>query len=220
MSIVGIFSKSRPAIGGLFFDALLEESSELITDVSEYPIETGVIGNDHAVQRPLRLTMTVGLSDNAFRAAKAAASEFGTLAESLAGGATSIGVGAAISQLGGGAAAAVGVAGSVINGLMNPAGSAATRSGTMLENIRALQRSRQLIDVVGAKNAYSDVMITNTRTQVTKQNEGGLELVVELRQLVVVGGFYNAVPKTSLPTGDTAATQAQSESWYGEVALQ
>ena len=71
MSVVGIFSKSRPDIGGLYFDALLEESSELITDVTEYPIETGAIGNDHAVDRPLRLIMTVALSDNLFKSAMA-----------------------------------------------------------------------------------------------------------------------------------------------------
>lgn len=41
MSLIGIFTKMRPQIGELYFDALLEESSELTTEVSEYPLEDG-----------------------------------------------------------------------------------------------------------------------------------------------------------------------------------
>lgn len=215
MSLVGIFSKSRPDIGGLFFDALLEESSELVTDVTEYPIETGSIGNDNAVERPLRLTMTVALSDNPVRAALADAT--GTFA-GLAGPVVGTAVGVAIGTLGGAAAAVVGVSGSILTEL---AGSGEQRSGKMIKAIRALQSSHQLITVVGSKGAYDNVMITNTRVQVTKQNEGGLELVVEMRRLIVVDNAANAaIVKQNLPTNDTAATQAQPENNIGEVGLQ
>lgn len=215
MSLVGIFSKSRPDIGGLFFDALLEESSELVTDVTEYPIETGAIGNDHAVERPLRLTMTVALSDNPVKAALAEATGSST---GLAGPVVGTAVGAVIGTLGGAAAAVVGVAGSILTEL---AGSGEKRSGKMIKAIRALQSSHQLITVVGSKSAYDNVMITNTRVQVTKQNEGGLELVVEMRRLVVVDNAANAaIVKQNLPANDTATTQAQPENNIGEVGLQ
>lgn len=215
MSLVGIFSKSRPDIGGLFFDALLEESSELVTDVTEYPIETGAIGNDHAVERPLRLTMTVALSDNPVKAALA---EVTGSFDGIAGPVVGTAVGAVIGTLGGAAAAVVGVAGSILTEL---AGSGEQRSGKMIKAIRTLQSSHQLITVVGSKGAYDNVMITNTRVQVTKQNEGGLELVVEMRRLIVVDNAANAaIVKQNLPANDTATTQAQPENNIGEVGLQ
>jgi len=217
MSLVGIFSRSRPEIEGLFFDALLEESSELVTDVTEYPIEDGSVGNDHAVERPLRLTMTVALSDNPIKTAMADASIPDGL-RGLAGPVVGTAAGAIIGTMGGAAAAAVGIAGSVLTEL---AGGAETRSGKMIKAIRALQRSHKIITVVGSKGAYDNVMITNTRVQVTKQNEGGLELVVEMRQLVVVDSRANQrIIKENLPTGDTASTQAQPEVDYGELTLQ
>ncbi|MGE4336213.1 MAG: phage baseplate protein [Pigmentiphaga sp.] len=215
MSLVGIFSRSRPEIDGLFFDALLEESSELVTDVTEYPIETGAIGNDHAVTRPLRLTMTVALSDNPIKAAMAEATgNFSGIGGALLGTA----VGAVIGQLGGAADAAVGIAGSVLTEL---AGGAETRSGKMIKAIRALQSAHKLITVVGAKDSYDNVLITNTRVQVNKQNEGGLELVVEMRKLLIVDNKANqAVVNKNLPAGDTSSTQGQTETNLGEVGAQ
>lgn len=91
MSLVGVFSQSRPSIGGEYFDAVLEESTELQTDISEFPLEDGSVGNDHAVHRPLRLTMTIGVSDNPFRVARAKAGE---AAGALAG--VGVGVGAGL----------------------------------------------------------------------------------------------------------------------------
>lgn len=217
MSVVGIFSKSRPDIGGLYFDALLEESSELITDVTEYPIETGAVGNDHAVDRPLRLIMTVALSDNLFKSAMASASiPDGLLG--LAGPVVGTAVGAAVGMLGGAAAAVAGIGGSVMTEL---AGSLGARSSKMIAAIRALQQSHALIDVVGAKETYTNVLITNTRVQVTKENEGGLELVVEMQKLYIVDSLANqAIVNSNLPAGDTAATQAQTENDLGEQGLQ
>lgn len=215
MSLVGLFSRSRPEIGGLFFDALIEESSELVTDVTEYPIEDGRVGNDHAVDRPLRLTMTVALSDNPIKAAVAdATGSFSGLGGTIVGTAA----GAIIGTLGGAAAAAVGIAGSVLTEL---AGGAETRSGKMIKAIRKKQQGHELLTVVGAKGTYDNVMITNTRVQVTKQNEGGLELVVEMKQLIIVDSLANlAIVNSRLPADDTASTQAQTENNLGEVGLQ
>lgn len=227
MSLVGIFSKSRPSIHDFVFDALLEESSEQITDVTEYPIETGEAGNDHAVQRPLRLTMTVALSDNPIKALQAKAEAaagggaLGTLAGSAVGIGSSVGAGVVAGALGGAGSAISGVVGSIGGGIAGMFSTADVRSEVMLQDIRALQSMGALIDVVGAKGSYKDVMITNTRTQVTKQNEGGLELVVEMRKLIIVDLEHSPLTKTeNLPQNDTAATQAQPEVNLGEAALQ
>lgn len=222
MSLVGIFSKRRPSIGGLFFDAVLEETSELVTDVTEYPIETGAIGNDHAVTRPLRVTMTVALSDNPLKDLQAQASaKGGTLAGSAVSIGAGVGVGAVAGMMGGAGAAAFGVAGTLaMKFLPGLVGDGKLRSSGVLESIRELQRTSSIIEVIGAKETYRDMIITGSRTQVTKENEGGLELVVDMKQLVIVGNEENAeVINANLPEGDTASTQAQAFVDYGELVL-
>src|SRR5690606_20814488 len=137
MSIVGIFTRSQPSIGGVYVDAVLEETSELQTDVTEFPIEDGSVGHDHAVVRPLRLTMTIGVSDNPFRVARAKASEAaGALAGVGVGVGAGLGVGAAVGRLSGRAAAVAGL----LAGAANTAGQAASHSTSVLERIRDRER--------------------------------------------------------------------------------
>lgn len=216
MSIVGIFTRSQPSIGGVYVDAVLEETSELQTDVTEFPIEDGSVGHDHAVVRPLRLTMTIGVSDNPFRVARAKASEAaGALAGVGVGVGAGLGVGAAIGRLSGRAAAVAGL----LAGAANTSGQAASYSTSVLEKIRALQRDCAIIDVVPAKGPiYQGCMITRTYQQTTKQNEGGLELVVELQQLQIIN--QQSTPLVNPPVGDTAATQAQPTVDLGRVTAQ
>lgn len=216
MSIVGIFTRSQPSIGGVYVDAVLEETSELQTDVTEFPIEDGSVGHDHAVVRPLRLTMTIGVSDNPFRVARAKASEAaGALPSIGVGIGAGLGVGAAIGRLSGRAAAVAGL----LAGAANTSGQAASYSTSVLEKIRALQRDCAIIDVVPAKGPiYQGCMITRTYQQTTKQNEGGLELVVELQQLQIIN--QQSTPLVNPPVGDTAATQAQPTVDLGRVTAQ
>lgn len=184
MSLVGVFSQSRPSIGGEYFDAVLEESTELQTDISEFPLEDGSVGNDHAVHRPLRLTMTIGVSDNPFRVARAKASEAaGALAGVGVGVGAGLGVGAAIGRLSGRAAAV----GGLLAGAANTAGQAASYSATVLDRIRQLQLGGGRLTVVMAKGkVYKNCMITRTYQQTSKQNEGGMELVVEMVQVQLI----------------------------------
>lgn len=216
MSIVGIFTRSQPSIGGVYVDAVLEESTELQTDVTEFPIEDGSVGHDHAVVRPLRLTMTIGVSDNPFRVARAKASEAaGALAGFGVGVGAGLGVGAAVGRLSGRAAAV----GGLLAGAANTAGQAASYSTSVLEKVRALQRDCAIIDVVPAKGPiYQGCMITRTYQQTTKANEGGLELVVELQQLQIIN--QQSTPLVNPPVGDTAATQAQPTVDLGRVTAQ
>lgn len=216
MSIVGIFTRAQPLIGGVFFDAVLNESTELVTEVTEFPIENGSVGNDHALQRPLRLTMRVGVSDNPFRALREAAS---SLPGALPGAGRALtGVGAGVA--GGAAIGAVGdpaIAGLAV-GAANAAfqaGRSQTRGGNALEAIREIQRKNEIIDVVGTKREYAGCIITNTRQETTKENEQGLELVVELQQMLFInstideGGARNP--------DDTAATQGAETENLGRL---
>lgn len=214
MSIVGVFNKSRPEIGGIFFDAILEETSELRTDVSEYPLENGQTANDNAVTRPMTVTMTVAISDNPVKALTAQAGAFSTVAGIGAGVAT----GAVGSLLGGGAAALAGLASSV--GL-TLAASGTKRSESALLDLRNLQVKKQILTVVGINSAYDNMIITNTRVQKSKENEGGQEIVVEMRALLIKN--RNDSPSTinsKLPAGDSVATQGQANVHLGEVTPQ
>ncbi|MFE8049321.1 phage baseplate protein [Brenneria goodwinii] len=214
MSIVGVFDKSRPEIGGIFFDAILEESSELRTDVSEYPLETGETANDNAVTRPMTVTMTVAISDNPVKALTAEAGQFSGIAGVGAG----VAVGAASSLLSGGAAALTGLAASA--GL-SFAASGTKRSESALLELRKLQVEKSILTVVGINSSYDNMIITNTRVQKSKENEGGQEIVVEMRDLLIKDSNSSATTTNSnLPAGDTAATQGQANVHLGEVTPQ
>lgn len=50
-------------VGGLIFDAVFEESHDSELEVTDNPVETGVVVSDHAYMKPLRLKITAGVSD-------------------------------------------------------------------------------------------------------------------------------------------------------------
>ncbi|MDB6366758.1 hypothetical protein PH242_03420 [Photorhabdus bodei] len=215
MSIVGIFTKSRPEIGGIFFDAVLEESSEMRTDVSEYPLENAMTANDNAVTRPLYVTMTVALSDNPIKALIAETGQYSAMLGMGAGVAT----GLAASMLSGGAAALAGLGASVGFGIAGEYG--AKRSVDILKKIRKLQQDNKILTIVGTSASYNNMIITNTRTTKNKDNQGGLELVVEMRQLKILKREHDAdTINANLPVGDSASTQGQATVNRGEVLLQ
>ena len=199
MTIAAIFSTGQPRIGNINFDATLEESTELQTDTTEFPIESGAIGSDHAVNRPLRITMRVGITDNASRASRAAP----ITTEEAPG---------AVSAVPSAVAIAAGLGGSVVNAAYL-SGQAKTRSQSALDAIRDLQRTKTLIDVMTLKKTYSQCLITNTRQETEKENENALELVVELTQLITVplGGGAQEQPAY----GDTAESQGQKTTDLG-----
>ncbi|MGJ8524181.1 hypothetical protein R84981_002900 [Carnimonas sp. R-84981] len=175
MAITSIFTQSRPQIQGFTFDALLRETTEQRTNTTQYPLETGSYGFDNAVNMPLRLTMVVALSDNPLRSTIADFSSGNDLIGSAVGAVS----GTALSVLPEALSSAAGVASRVVQSRDNQ--SATTRSGSALETIRAIQSERQFITVIGAKGVYYPVLITGTRQETNKENEQGLELVVEMQ---------------------------------------
>lgn len=218
MAITGLFSRNRPKIGDLYFDALLEESSELRTDVSEFPLEDASTAQDNAVTRSLALTMTIAVSDNWYRVLMSKQSD--TWAGAIGMGA-SLTTGMVASMLPGGVAALAGIGASVATSIYSGefgSKSKASHSQELLAQLRAMQRNHQVFELVASRGAsYKNCIITNTRTQTNKQNEGGLEIVVDLLQLTII---YDTAKETNnnLPYGDTAATQGQREVSVGEVA--
>lgn len=55
------------SMGGLVFDAVFEETHEAELEVTDNPVETGVVVSDHAFMKPLKLTISAGVSDTPLR---------------------------------------------------------------------------------------------------------------------------------------------------------
>lgn len=215
MSVVNLFTKSRPEIDGAFFDAVLTEQTELQTEVSDYPLEDATTASDNAVTRPLTLVMTVGASDNLLKTATAEAGEFSGLISA----GSSLTVGMAASLLSGGAAALAGL-GATVGAAAISAGTR-KRSSTLLDAIRKTQREKVVFDIITSKGEYKNVIITNTRQETTTENEAGLELVVEMRQLTIINRQADAATQNAnLTANDTCATQGQARVDLGEIATQ
>lgn len=51
------------SMGGLVFDAVFEETHESDLEVTDNPVETGVVVSDHAYMKPLRVKISAGVSD-------------------------------------------------------------------------------------------------------------------------------------------------------------
>lgn len=215
MAITGLFTKNRPKIGSLYFDALLKESTELRTDVSEFPLETAATAHDNAVTRSLAITMEIGVSDNWYRGLIAQQEEMAQPFVDIGGGLTA---GVASSLLSGRMAALAGVAASV--GLAIYQGNQqTTRSQGLLEQLRTIQRNHETFDLIASKGAsYKNCIITNTRTETEKDTEGGLIIAVDMLQLTII---HDTVEETNanLPYGDSSATQGQRELSGGEVVV-
>lgn len=51
------------SMGGLAFDAVFEETHESTLEVTDNPVETGVVVSDHAYMKPGKITLSAGVSD-------------------------------------------------------------------------------------------------------------------------------------------------------------
>ncbi len=64
MPVISLFDPKSPfKAGGLVLDAILSEDHSLENKVTEFPIETGAVINDHIVNAPRRFTIQGFVSD-------------------------------------------------------------------------------------------------------------------------------------------------------------
>lgn len=216
MAFTGLFTRNRPKIGRLYFDALIKESTELRTDVSDFPLETAETAHDNAITRALQLSMEIGVSDNWFRGLVAQQEELAQPLVDIGGG---LSAGVAASLLSGRTAALAGVAANTgLSVYQNNKGT--TRSQSLLDELRKLQRQHDTFDLVASKGTtYKNCLITNTRTDTDKETEGGLIIYVDMLQLTIIHDTA-AETNASLPWGDTVTTQGQAEFSGGEVVTE
>lgn len=56
------------SVGGLVFDATFSEKHEIEAEITQNPVETGVNIADHMFMKPIRLTISAGVSDTPLKA--------------------------------------------------------------------------------------------------------------------------------------------------------
>lgn len=57
------------SMGGLVFDAVFDETHETELEVTDNPVETGVVVSDHSYMRPMTVTISAGVTDTPFSTA-------------------------------------------------------------------------------------------------------------------------------------------------------
>lgn len=64
MSVITLFTKTAPTIAGVEFDAVLEDTFEMSSQVTDYPIESGARASDHVILEPFRWSLVGAVSNN------------------------------------------------------------------------------------------------------------------------------------------------------------
>jgi hypothetical protein len=213
MSIAALFLNNVPTLGGegvssLIFDAVLSEMQYASSRLSQYPLESGAIASDHAIQLPTMLTVTVGVSDNPFKVATASASNAASAAGSTLIGAAA---GAIASKLSSTALALLGLGmGATLSS------SSSTRSTTTKNALHYLKATGVLLNFVGTKETYKNVVIVGVRNVVDKRSELGGIFQIDFMQPTIISNTGTGTVSATLGSG-TEATQGQASVNAGTV---
>lgn len=162
MSIVNIFTRQAPTIAGYAFDAVLEDTFEASVSITTFPIESGVRIADHRIFNPFKWTMTGAISNNPV---KVQLTDF---------------IGGALSNLTDNPIVS-GIAGLSAGFL---AGSDETRASTTLDFLVWLMSSYDPFDIDAGDILLKNMAITRLSRTKEPRNEGGLEFVVEMQEVI------------------------------------
>lgn len=162
MSIVNIFTRKAPTIATYSFDAVLEDTFEASVSITTFPIESGVRVADHRIFNPFKWTMTGAISNNPV---KTHLTDF---------------LGGALSNLTDNPIAST-VAGLSAGWL---AGSNETRGSATLDFLIWLMSEYKPFDVDIGEVLLKNMAITRLSRTKEPRNEGGLEFIVELQEVI------------------------------------
>lgn len=171
MSIVNIFTRQAPTIAGYAFDAVLEDTFEASVTITSVPIESGVRIANHRILNPLKWTMTGAISNNPV---KVQLTDF---------------IGGALSNLTDNPVVA-GIAGLSAGWL---AGSDETRGSSTLEFLLWLMRDYDFpFDIDAGDILLKNMVITRLSRTKEPRNEGGLEFIAELQEVIELDRIANS----------------------------
>jgi hypothetical protein len=203
MAIVTLFSTKAPIVGGMTFDAVLEDTLEAEVQITNYPIESGARAADHRIILPYKWSLT-GIVSN---------TEPQSLAGQLAGGALSNFVSDS-----GIASAVAGVSAGLLGG--SPDG----RAAAALEALIVMMIANQPFTCECGDITLRNMVITKITRTKNPTNENGLEFEAQLQELPllssVTSGRLSRPSQEQLPEGDPAKSAAASVVNKGEKSFQ
>lgn len=154
------------SMGGLVFDAVFEETHEADLEVTDNPVETGVVVSDHAFMKPLRVKISAGVSDTPLKGW---------------GGGYQVSQGALV-----GGGSGEGKDFWARNAPSDPFASDAGRSRRAFELLTELQRRAEPFAVQTGLKLYENMVCTSIRTSQDKDSSGALLFTAELREVIIV----------------------------------
>lgn len=162
MSIINIFTRKAPTIAGYAFDAVLEDTFEASVSITTFPIESGVRVADHRIFNPFKWTMTGAISNNPVKV---------QLTDFLGGALSNLTDNPIVSTVAGLSAGWL-------------AGSDETRASTTLDFLIWLMSSYDPFDIDAGDILLKNMAITRISRTKEPRNEGGLEFVVEMQEVI------------------------------------
>lgn len=162
MSIINIFTRQAPTIAGYSFDAVLEDTFEATVTITSIPIESGVRISDHRILNPFKWTMTGAISNNPVKV---------QLTDFLGGALSNLTDNPIVSTVAGLSAGWL-------------AGSDETRASTTLDFLIWLMKSYDPFDIDAGDILLKNMTITRLSRTKEPRNEGGLEFVVEMQEVI------------------------------------
>jgi len=200
MSVITLFTRKAPTIGGFEFDAVLEDTLTAEVEFTQYPIESGANATDHGIILPFRYSLIGAVSNNPL---KPSLTDFtGALNEV-------IGVSGLLSTVFGLSAGFL-------------AGSNDTRASETLNFLLSLMVSRTPFEVDAGDVQLTNMVITKIERAKDAANEGGLVFRADLQELPTLNTTLgNTQPsQDELRAGDPAKSQIAALINKGERSIQ
>ena len=198
MSVVTLFTRKAPSIGGIEFEAVLEDTLESSVTFTQFPIEVGANATDHGIIQPNKWTLTGVISNNPLQLS---VTDFAGALSNFAG-----------------SGALAGVAG-LSAGFLS--GSDDTRASDALSLLIEIKNARQPFDIDAGDIMLTNMVITNITRTKNPANEGALVFVAELQELPTLDTVLSQgqPSQEELPVDDPAQSQAAALLDKGEQAL-
>lgn len=173
MSIVNIFTRQAPTIAGYSFDAVLEDTLEVSVSITSFPIESGVRISDHRIFNPFKWTMTGAISNNPVKV---------QLTDFLGGALSNLTDNPIVSTVAGLSAGWL-------------AGSDETRASSTLDFLLWLMSESDPFDIDTGDIILKNMAITRLSRTKEPRNEGGLEFIVELQEIIQLDRLAGGDPR-------------------------
>lgn len=197
MSIINIFTAKSPTMGGIEFDAVLEDTFEASVDLTSYEIELGARASDHRIINPFKWSIVGAVSNTPLSAG---------VTDFIGGGLSNFFDSGVLS-------AAAGLSAGFL------AGSEETRSSAALEALLALMTTGEPFDVDAGDIQLVNMVIGNIRRTKDASNEGGLIFEAELQEYPTLQTTIskNQPESSQLNQDDPSASQASAANDRGEL---